>query len=91
MRKKYTDTKRCCLFVGDSMRLARQKKNEYKIIVNAVKCKYCGDIIESTPEKEVVACSCGICEVSGGHRCLSRKYPCGSDPYIEMAVHEEII
>lgn len=37
-----------------------------KIIKNAIKCKHCGDVIESTRRHEFVTCSCGCCSVDGG-------------------------
>ena len=37
-----------------------------KIIRNAIKCKHCGDVIESTYCHNFVACSCGCCCVDGG-------------------------
>lgn len=44
-----------------------------RIIRNAIRCKKCGDIIES---KSVLKfCSCGSCAVDGGHDYLRR---CGN-------------
>lgn len=36
------------------------------LIVNAIKCKCCGDIIESKYRHDFVTCSCGSCSVDGG-------------------------
>ena len=37
-----------------------------KIIRNAIQCKHCGDVIESTYRHDFVTCSCGYCSVDGG-------------------------
>ncbi len=37
-----------------------------KIIRNAIRCKHCGDIIESKHRHDFVSCSCGSCHVDGG-------------------------
>ncbi len=42
------------------------------IVYNAIKCKNCSEIIESTDEKNFVSCSCGLCSVDGG--CPTEKY-----------------
>ncbi len=33
---------------------------------NAIQCKNCGDVIESTHRHHYVTCSCGECSVDGG-------------------------
>ena len=45
-----------------------------KIIKNAIKCKHCGDVIESTYRHGFVTCSCGSCSVDGGHDYLRRNF-----------------
>ena len=42
------------------------------IIKNVIKCKKCGDIIESTSVHDFKTCSCGACSVDGGHDYLRR-------------------
>jgi hypothetical protein len=39
---------------------------------NAVRCKTCGDIIESRTVHDLVMCSCGACGVDGGREYLRR-------------------
>ena len=46
-----------------------------KIIKNAIKCNFCGDIIESTHVHDFKYCSCGKVAVDGGH------------DYLENATH----
>ena len=45
-----------------------------KIIKNAIRCKICGDEIESTYRHDYVSCSCGACAVDGGHNYLRRSF-----------------
>ena len=42
-----------------------------KIIRNAIRCKKCGDIIESKTVHDFKFCSCGSCAVDG--RCGNRE------------------
>ena len=46
-----------------------------KIIRNAIRCKKCGEVIESKSVHDFKFCSCGACAVDGGHEYLRR---CGS-------------
>jgi hypothetical protein len=43
-----------------------------RITRNAVRCKICGDVIESKTTNECVKCSCGACTVDGGLEYLRR-------------------
>lgn len=43
-----------------------------RIIRNAIKCKKCGDIIESRYRHDFVTCSCGTVSVDGGKDYLRR-------------------
>lgn len=45
-----------------------------KIIRNAIRCKKCGVIVESTSRHDMVWCPCGTCAVDGGHAYLRRAY-----------------
>ena len=42
------------------------------ILKNAIQCKICGDVIESTSVHDFKTCSCGSCSVDGGHDYLRR-------------------
>ena len=48
---------------------------EANIVKNIIKCKKCGDIIESCSVHDFKFCSCGTCAVDGGHEYLRR---CGN-------------
>ena len=43
-----------------------------KITKNMIRCKKCGDVIESTYRHDFVACQCGAVAVDGGHDYLRR-------------------
>ena len=54
------------------------------IISNKIKCKSCGDIIESNNRHDFKFCSCESCAVDGGHEYLRR---CGNlEDFEEMMV-----
>ena len=56
----------------------------HKIIKNAIQCKLCGEVIESTHCHEYVHCKCGACAVDGGHSYLRRCFK-DKDCYIELS------
>ena len=60
-----------------------------RIIKNAVQCKLCGDIIESTDRHQYVSCKCGACAVDGGHGYLRRSFR-DKNCYIELAEAEGV-
>ena len=45
-----------------------------KIIKNAIQCRLCGDVIESTDRHNYVECKCGACAVDGGHDYLASRH-----------------
>lgn len=47
-----------------------EKKEE--IISNKIKCKKCGDVIESKSTNDLKRCSCGAVDVDGGKEYLKR-------------------
>ncbi len=60
-----------------------------KIIRNAIRCRLCGDVIESRSTHDFVWCSCQSCAVDGGHSCLRRLFK-SEDVYEELAEVEKI-
>lgn len=51
----------------------RPSQRKRKIITkNCIKCKKCGDIIESRNVHDFKTCRCGACSVDGGHEYLRR-------------------
>lgn len=61
-----------------------------KIYSNKIRCKHCGDVIESKHVHDFRYCSCGKCAVDGGHEYLRRMFtgPVLSDDYEEMSEYE---
>lgn len=57
------------------------------IIKNAIKCRKCGDVIESTSTHDLKICSCGACAVDGGREYLRRSAP-SLDDFIDLSVVE---
>ncbi len=55
-----------------------------KIIRNKIRCKKCGDIIESVLVHDYETCSCGACSVDGGHYYLKRS-AASPDDYEELS------
>nr|DAR44169.1 MAG TPA: Trm112p-like protein [Caudoviricetes sp.] len=43
-----------------------------KILVNKIRCKKCGDTIESKTVHDFKFCKCGLVAVDGGHYYLRR-------------------
>lgn len=58
------------------------------IVKNAIRCKLCGDVIESKHVHDFVTCSCGACSVDGGHDYLRR---CGNRENWEEMFETKII
>ena len=78
------------MWIGMSRKMQHEKQNGAEgikmrriIIRNAIRCKNCGNVIESTYRHEFVTCSCGKVSVDGGHDYLRR---CSETPdgYIEL-------
>ena len=60
---------------------------EYKILVNRIKCKKCGEILESSTVHDFKSCKCGAVAVDGGHSYLRR---CGKrEDWEELSEIEE--
>jgi hypothetical protein len=52
--------------------LKREKETMEKILVNKIRCKKCGDTIESKTVHDFKFCKCGLVAVDGGHYYLRR-------------------
>ena len=59
-----------------------------KAKVNRVRCKECGDIIESVHVHDFVTCSCGAVSVDGGLQYLKRCFK-HKDCYEDLSFKEE--
>lgn len=62
-----------------------EKKEE--IISNKIKCKKCGDIIESKSTNDYKKCSCGAVAVDGGAEYLKRIG--NENDYIELSINKD--
>lgn len=60
-----------------------------KILKNVIRCKHCGNIIESTSVHDFKFCECGSCTVDGGHDYLRRCYK--TTPEMDFEDLSEII
>lgn len=57
---------------------------------NRIRCRNCGEIIESKSVHDFVTCSCGRCSADGGHDYLSRSFLKSQDDYEELSEVEEV-
>jgi len=57
------------------------------IIKNAIKCKHCGDVIESMSVHDFVTCSCGKVSIDGGH-CYLKRCCESMDDYEDLSIVE---
>ena len=56
------------------------------ILRNAIRCKLCGDVIESTYRHDFKWCKCGNCAVDGGKSYLKRCFKTSPDDLEELSV-----
>ncbi len=61
-----------------------------KIIKNAIKCKKCGDVIESTSVHDFKFCSCGSVAIDGGHEYLRRSFKYSKDDFEELSEYIDV-
>lgn len=60
-----------------------------KILRNMIKCKKCGEIIESKSVHDFNWCKCGTVFVDGGHEYLRRGFKDSPDDYEELSEYEK--
>ena len=60
------------------------------ILRNAVRCKLCGDVIESTYRHDFKWCKCGNCAVDGGKSYLKRCFKTSPDDLEELSVSLDV-
>lgn len=61
-------------------------KKRQKIFSNKIKCKHCGDVIESRTVHEYVECSCGMVSVDGGHEYLKRGFTNSPNDLFDLSI-----
>lgn len=59
-----------------------------KIKVNKIRCKNCGDIIESKTVHDFVTCKCGNVSVDGGKEYLRRSFKNSQEDYEDLSEFE---
>ena len=65
-----------------------EKEKIRNALKRAIRCKKCGDVIESKTVHDFKFCSCGSCAVDGGHDYLRR---CGNlGDWEEMSEAEKV-
>lgn len=60
-----------------------------KIKVNKIRCKRCGDVIESKTVHDFKFCKCGAVAVDGGKEYLRRCFINTEDDYEELSEYEK--
>ena len=60
-----------------------------KIKINKIRCKRCGDIIESKTVHDFKFCKCGAVAVDGGKEYLRRCFINIEDDYEELSEYEK--
>ena len=60
-----------------------------KILRNRIRCRLCGDVIESTDRHEYVKCSCGQVTADGGTDDLRRSFKGSREDFEELSEFEE--
>lgn len=60
-----------------------------KIKINKIRCKRCGDIIESKTVHDFKFCKCGVVAVDGGKEYLRRCFINTEDDYEELSEYEK--
>lgn len=61
-----------------------------KIVKNAIRCKHCGDVIESTSRHAFKWCSCETVFVDGGLDYLRRGFKNSPDDFEDLSIVEEV-
>ena len=72
----------------ENQKCAKEGMTMPRIIKNAIRCKKCGDVIESKTIHDFKFCGCGSCAVDGGHDYLRR---CGNrEDWEELSEVEKV-
>lgn len=87
---KQAKNERCLLVIPTDREGVKRKERSLMIKKNMIRCKHCGDVIESKSEYDFKTCSCGSCSVDGGHYILRRLYKNSPDEdFEELSVIEK--
>lgn len=60
-----------------------------KIVSNKIRCKFCGDILESFSVHDFKKCRCGKCSTDGGHEYAQRSFITENpeDTYEDLSIY----
>lgn len=62
-----------------------------KLVRNAIRCKHCGDIVESKSVHDFEQCSCGACFADGGLEYLRRGFKTSpDDDYEDLSEYKNV-
>lgn len=62
-----------------------------RIIKNTIRCKKCGDVIESKGVHNLVSCKCCSCSVDGGKQYIRRNFiTTPEEDYEELSEFEDV-
>jgi DNA-directed RNA polymerase subunit N (RpoN/RPB10) len=68
----------------------KRKMEDKRIKRNTIRCKHCGDVVESTHVHHFNRCSCGAVAADGGKEYLRRVFKTSPDEdYEEMSEYYE--
>lgn len=61
----------------------------YKIVTNKIRCKFCGDILESLSVHDFKQCRCGKCAIDGGTEYARRAFATDDpeDSYEDLSLY----
>ena len=62
-----------------------------KIIRNRIRCKLCGDILESKTTHDFKECSCGACFTDGGHRYIRQGWDPEKGSFDDVVEQQHIV
>ena len=60
------------------------------LIIPAIRCLKCGDLIFSRAQHDCRSCSCGLCNIDGGFHYLKICGPHDQFQFFQLTMHEEI-
>ena len=62
-----------------------------KLVRNAIRCKHCGDVVESKSVHDFEQCSCGACFADGGLEYLRRGFKTSpDDDYEDLSEYKDV-
>ena len=65
---------------------------KYRLISNRIRCKFCGDVIQSRSRHDMQMCKCGACLTDGGTDYIRRGYKTEnpSDCFEDLSTYQDV-